>query len=172
MAADPRKPPIVVVDPRAGHGPGISGIDYSEIGAALAAGHSCYFVGFLPDAVPGQTIDDVCRAEAVFVETVANRYSDAGDKPIVIGNSQAGWQILMMAALNPDLAGPIMLAGSPLSYWAGVHGKNPMRYLGGLLGGTWLTALAGARGGGIFDGAKLVANFESLNLANTYWCKP
>jgi len=29
-----------------------------------------------------------------------------------------------------------MLAGSPLSYWAGGHGKNPMRYLGGLLGGT------------------------------------
>ena len=55
-----------------------------------------------------------------------------------------------------------MLAGSPLSYWAGVHGKNPMRYLGGLLGGTWLTSLAGDLGNGIFDGANLVANFESL----------
>ena len=54
-----------------------------------------------------------------------------------------------------------MLAGSPLSYWAGVRGKNPMRYLGGLLGGTWLTALAGDLGDGIFDGANLVANFES-----------
>ena len=62
-----------------------------------------------------------------------------------------------------------MLAGSPLSYWAGVRGKNPMRYLGGLLGGTWLTALTGDLGNGIFDGANLVANFESLNPANTYW---
>ena len=64
-----------------------------------------------------------------------------------------------------------MLAGSPLSYWAGVRGKNPMRYLGGMLGGTWLTALAGDLGNGIFDGAHLVANFESLNPANTYWTK-
>jgi hypothetical protein len=32
-----------------------------------------------------------------------------------------------MAATNPDLSGPIMIAGTPLSYWAGVHGKNPMR---------------------------------------------
>ena len=64
-----------------------------------------------------------------------------------------------------------MLAGSPLSYWAGVHGKNPMRYLGGLLGGTWLTSLAGDLGNGIFDGANLVANFESLHPDNTYWKK-
>ena len=47
-----------------------------------------------------------------------------------------------------------------------------MRYLGGMLGGTWLTALAGDLGNGIFDGANLVANFESLNPANTYWEKP
>ena len=46
-----------------------------------------------------------------------------------------------------------------------------MRYLGGMLGGTWLTALAGDLGDGIFDGANLVANFESLNPANTYWEK-
>jgi len=43
---------------------------------------------------------------------------------------------MMMAAIRPDLVGPMILAGAPLSYWAGVHGKNPMRYLGGLLGGT------------------------------------
>ena len=47
-----------------------------------------------------------------------------------------------------------------------------MRYLGGTLGGTWLTALAGDMGAGIFDGAGLVANFESLNPANTHWTKP
>ena len=78
----------------------------------------------------------------------------------------------MMSAVRPELVGPIMLAGSPLSYWAGVHGKSPMRYLGGLLGGTWLTALAGDLGNGIFDGANLVANFEALHPDNTYWKKP
>src|SRR5205814_7771296 len=53
----------------------------------------------------------------------------------------------------------------------GVRGMNPMRYLGGMLGGTWLTALSGDLGNGIFDGANLVANFESLNPANTFWQK-
>jgi pimeloyl-ACP methyl ester carboxylesterase len=169
---DPTKAPIIVVDPRAGHGPGIGGMKQdSEIGMALAAGHPCYFIGFLPKPMPGQTIEDVCRAEAIFVEDVAARHPEAEVKPIIIANCQAGWQIMMMAATNPDRTGPIMLAGSPLSYWAGVRGKNPMRYLGGMLGGTWLTALCGDLGHGIFDGANLVANFESLNPANTYWSK-
>ena len=169
---DPAKAPIIVVDPRAGHGPGIGGMKQdSQIGVAMAAGHPCYFVGFLPNPMPGQTIEDVCRAEAIFVEDVAARHPEADGKPVIIGNCQAGWQIMMMAALNPHRTGPIMLAGSPLSYWAGVHGKNPMRYLGGMLGGTWLTTLSGDLGKGIFDGANLVANFESLNPANTYWGK-
>jgi pimeloyl-ACP methyl ester carboxylesterase len=162
----------VVVDPRAGHGPGIGGMRQdSEIGVALAAGHPCYFVGFLPEPVPGQTIEDVCRAEAAFVEEVAGLHPDAEGKPVIVANCQAGWQIMMMAAIRPDLCGPIVLAGSPLSYWAGVRGRNPMRYLGGTLGGTWLTALSGDLGNGIFDGANLVSNFESLNPANTYWQK-
>jgi pimeloyl-ACP methyl ester carboxylesterase len=169
---DANKRPFIVFDPRAGHGPGIGGMKHdSEIGVALAAGHPCYFVGFLPDPVPGQTIEDVCEAEARFVEEVVARHPKAEGKPCLIGNCQAGWQIMMMSAIHPEKVGPIMLAGSPLSYWAGVHGKNPMRYLGGLLGGTWLTSLAGDLGNGIFDGANLVANFESLHPENTYWNK-
>lgn len=173
IVVDARKRPFVVFDPRAGHGPGIGGMKHdSEIGVALKAGHPCYFVGFLPQPVPGQTVADVCRAEARFVEEVVARHPRAEGKPCLIGNCQAGWQIMMMAALRPDLPGPIMLAGSPLSYWAGVRGKNPLRYLGGLLGGTWMTALAGDLGHGIFDGANLVVNFEEMNPANTLWQKP
>ena len=169
---DPSRRPFIVFDPRAGHGPGIGGMKHdSEIGVVLAAGHPCYFVGFLPDPVPGQTIEDVCEAEARFVEEVVKRHPNAEGKPCLIGNCQAGWQIMMTSAIHPEKVGPIMLAGSPLSYWAGVHGKNPMRYLGGLLGGTWLTSLAGDLGNGIFDGANLVANFESLHPDNTYWKK-
>jgi pimeloyl-ACP methyl ester carboxylesterase len=172
VKVNPAKAPVVVVDPRAGHGPGIGGMKQeSEIGAALAAGHPCYFIGFLPRPMLGQTIEDVCRAEAIFIEDVSARHADAEGKPVVIANCQAGWQIMMMAAIKPNLTGPILLAGSPLSYWAGVRGKNPMRYLGGMLGGSWLTALSGDLGNGIFDGANLVANFESLNPANTYWTK-
>jgi Protein of unknown function (DUF3141) len=77
----------------------------------------------------------------------------------------------MLAAIRPELFGPIIIAGSPLSYWAGVRGKYPMRYSGGLLGGSWLTALAGDLGNGKFDGAWLVQNFESQNPANTLWTK-
>jgi hypothetical protein len=172
IVTDPAKPPIIVVDPRAGHGPGIGGMkSESEIGVALRAGHPVYFIGFLPKPLPGQTIEDVCKAEAIFIEEVAHRHRDAEGKPIIIANCQAGWQIMMTAAIRPDLPGPIMLAGAPLSYWAGVRGKNPMRYTGGMLGGTWLTALSGDLGAGIFDGANLVANFESLNPANTHWTK-
>jgi len=170
---DPRKRPFVVFDPRAGHGPGIGGMKHdSEIGVALKAGHPCYFVGFLPEPVKGQTIADVCAAEAAFLRHVAARHSQAEGKPVLIANCQAGWQTMMMAAMNPDLPGPILVVGSPMSYWAGARGKNPMRYLGGLLGGTWLTALAGDLGNGIFDGANLVANFEAAHPSNTLWKKP
>ena len=169
---DPTRRPFVVVDPRAGHGPGIGGFKAdSEIGVALKAGHPCYFVGFLPDPMPGQTIEDIARAEAVFLEKVIALHPEADGKPCVIGNCQAGWAIMMLAAIRPELFGPIIIAGSPLSYWAGVHGKNPMRYSGGLLGGSWLTALTSDLGHGKFDGAWLVQNFENQNPANTLWSK-
>jgi hypothetical protein len=172
LEIDPKRRPFVIIDPRAGHGPGIGGFKAdSEIGVAFQAGHPCYFVGFLPDPVPGQNIEDVGRAEAVFLEKVAALHPDTDGKPCVIGNCQAGWAVMMLAAVRPELFGPMIIAGSPLSYWAGVHGHNPMRYSGGLLGGSWLTALTSDLGGGKFDGAWLVANFENINPSNTLWTK-
>ena len=169
---DPTRRPFVVVDPRAGHGPGIGGFKAdSEVGVAMRAGHPCYFVGFMPDPMPGQTIEDIARAEAVFLEKVISLHPQADGKPCVIGNCQAGWAVMILAAIRPELFGPIILAGAPLSYWAGVHGKNPMRYSGGLLGGSWLTALTGDIGAGKFDGGWLVQNFENQNPANTLWSK-
>jgi hypothetical protein len=169
---DMTRRPFVVIDPRAGHGPGIGGFKAdSEIGMALKAGHPCYFVGFLPEPMPGQTIGDIARAEAVFLEKVIELHPHADGKPCVIGNCQAGWAVMILAALRPELFGPIIVAGSPLSYWAGVRGKNPMRYTGGLLGGSWLTALTSDLGAGKFDGAWLVQNFENMNPGNTLWTK-
>ncbi len=169
---DMTRRPFVIVDPRAGHGPGIGGFKAdSEMGVAFKAGHPCYFVGFLPDPVPGQTIEDIAHAEAIFLEKVTTLHPKADGKPCVIGNCQAGWAVMMLAAVRPELFGPIIIAGSPLSYWAGVRGKNPMRYSGGLLGGSWLTALASDLGHGKFDGAWLVQNFENQNPANTLWTK-
>jgi pimeloyl-ACP methyl ester carboxylesterase len=164
--------PFVIVDPRAGHGPGIGGFKAdSEIGVAFKAGHTCYFIGFLPDPMPGQTIEDIARAEAIFLEKVIALHPQADGKPCVIGNCQAGWAVMMLAAIRPELFGPLIIAGSPLSYWGGVRGKYPMRYSGGLLGGSWLAALTSDLGHGKFDGAWLVQNFESQNPANTLWTK-
>src|ERR1700759_3954641 len=164
--------PFVVVDPRAGHGPGSGGFKAdSEIGVAMKAGHPCYFIGFLPEPMPGQTIERIARAEAIFIEKVIERHPNADGKPCVIGNCQAGWAVMILASLRPELFGPLIIAGAPLAYWAGVHGKYPMRYSGGLLGGSWLTALTSDLGAGKFDGAWLVQNFESQNPSNTLWTK-
>jgi pimeloyl-ACP methyl ester carboxylesterase len=163
---------FVVVDPRAGHGPGIGGFKAdSEIGVAMKAGHPCYFIGFLPEPMPGQTIERIAGAEAIFIEKVIERHPKADGKPCVIGNCQAGWAVMILASLRPELFGPLIIAGAPLAYWAGVHGKYPMRYSGGLLGGSWLTALSSDLGAGKFDGAWLVQNFESQNPSNTLWTK-
>ncbi len=111
---DRTRRPFVVVDPRAGHGPGIGGFKAdSEIGVALKAGHPCYFVGFLPEPMPGQTIEDIARAEAIFLEKVIALQPEADGKPCVIGNCQAGWAVMMLAAVRPELFGPIIIAGSP-----------------------------------------------------------
>jgi hypothetical protein len=54
VKVDPARRPFVIVDPRAGHGPGIGGFKAdSEVGVAFKAGHPCYFVGFVPEPVPG-----------------------------------------------------------------------------------------------------------------------
>jgi hypothetical protein len=170
---DSRKRPFVVIDPRAGHGPGIGGSKLdSEIGVALRAGYPCYFVGFRSEPVPGQTLEDVGRAEAQFLQRIAELHPAAEGRPCVVGNCQAGWAVMMLSAAAPELMGPIVLAGAPLSYWAGEGTQNPMRYSGGLLGGSWLASLASDLGNGRFDGAHLVANFENLNPANTLWKKP
>src|SRR5258707_15738316 len=71
IEVDPTRRPFVIVDPRAGHSAGIGGLRAdSEIGVAFKAGHSCYFIGFLPDPIAGQPIQGIARAEAGFLENV------------------------------------------------------------------------------------------------------
>ncbi|MBU3887868.1 DUF3141 domain-containing protein [Methylosinus sp. KRF6] len=168
---DPRKRPVVVVDPRAGQGPGIGSFKtQSEIGDALASGHPVYFIGFSARPEPGQTFLDVVEGQVAFFERIVELHPDA-PRPFAIGNCQAGYQTLMVAMLRPDLFGPCMAAGSPMSFWQGVRGKNPMRYAGGLAGGSWLTAFLADLGRGKFDGAWLIENFDELNPANWLWSK-
>ena len=175
VTTDPRRRPYVIIDPRAGHGPGIGGFkDDSQVGVALREGHPVYFVIFFPQPEPGQTLPDVCDAESRFVRKVRELHPDS-PKPAILGNCQGGWAAMMLAASDPEDTGPIVINGAPMSYWGGAwregEGDNPMRYAGGMLGGTWMASLAADLGNGVFDGAYLVQNMENLNPANTFWDK-
>lgn len=165
------KRPYVIVDPRAGHGSGIGGFkDDSQVGVALRAGHPVYFVIFFPEPEPGQVLHDITIAEEKFLREVAHRHPKS-PKPCVIGNCQGGWAAMALAAAHPDSAGVVVINGAPMSYWAGENGKNPMRYTGGIIGGSWPAQFAGDLGNGKFDGAHLVMNFEWLNPNDNYWKK-
>ena len=162
---DPAKPPVMIVDPRAGHGPGIGGFKRdSEVGIALHEGHAVYFVIFFPHPCPGQTLADVLHALRSFVEEIARRHP--GQAPVLYGNCQGGWAVALLSADCAGLVGPAVLNGSPLSYWAGDADANPMRLAGGLMGGAWLARYISDLGNGQFDGAWLVQNFEALNPAH------
>ncbi|HEX7327076.1 MAG TPA: DUF3141 domain-containing protein [Casimicrobiaceae bacterium] len=171
VAVDEALRPFIIIDPRAGHGPGIGGFkEDSEVGVALKAGHPVYFVIFYPEPEPGQTLADVTDAEAEFVRIVAQRHAGSL-KPALIGNCQGGWAVMMLAAARPDMTGPLVINGAPMSYWAGNDGDNPLRYAGGLVGGAWAALMSADLGAGKFDGANLVQSFEDLNPANTFWDK-
>jgi hypothetical protein len=167
---DPDKPPVIVVDPRAGHGPGIGGFKReSEVGMAFHEGHPVYFVTFFPEPATGQTLADVHHALRRFVEEVARRHG--GKPPVLYGNCQAGWGVTLLSADCEGLVGPAVLNGSPLSYWAGESGVNPMRVAGGLLGGAWMAHFTADLGDGRFDGAWLAQNFENLKPEKAIWEK-
>jgi len=69
--------PFVVIDPRAGHGPGIGGFKMdSELGIALKFSHPCYFVMFYPQPLPGQTIESVCSTEIQFMRKLQELHPD------------------------------------------------------------------------------------------------
>src|SRR5450830_677190 len=170
VKADAR--PVMVVDPRAGHGPGIGGFKFdSEVGMAMRAGHTVYFVTFRPEPEDGQTLLTVMDTEALFLEEVIRCHPQCKAKPVVIGNCQAGWAMMALNARRPELFGPLMMVGAPVSYWAGSSTLNPMRYSGASLGGSWLASMTSDMGADRFDGAHLVENFEKLNPANTLWSK-
>jgi len=166
---DETKPPVLVIDPRAGHGPGMGGFKReSEVGIALHEGHPVYFVSFFPAPSPHQRLVDVIHTLRRFVDEVAARHG--GKAPILYGNCQGGWAAVLVAIHCQGPVGAVVLNGSPLSYWAGASGANPMRLVGGLLGGSWVTNFLADLGNGQFGGAWLVQNFENLK-PETVWDK-
>jgi pimeloyl-ACP methyl ester carboxylesterase len=175
VSVGPKRRPYVIIDPRAGRGPGIGGLkDDSQVAVALRGGHPVYFVVLFPEPELGQSLLDVCAAAQQFVHTVRQLHPDSA-KPAIIGNCQGGWAAMMLAAAGPEECGPIVINGAPMSYWGAPRqegtGGNPMRFSGGMFRGTWLASFAADLGNDIFDGAYLVENFESLNPVNSFWDK-
>lgn len=161
--------PYIIIDPRAGPGVGSGGFNHkSESGAALHEGHPTYSITATRPPMPGQTLADVTAAQAGFEHEVRRRHPHA-PRPVIIGNRQGGWATMLLAATNPDITGPLVAIGAPLSYWAGQKGQNPMRYLGGLLGGASTVHLLSDLGYDRFDGANLVFNAEGLSPATNGW---
>lgn len=167
---DLTKPPVIVIDPRAGHGPGIGGFKReSEVGIALHTGHPVYFVVFFPEPCKGQTLGDVIKALGRFVANVKVRHD--GKAPVLYGNCQGGWAAALVAADCEGHVGASVLNGSPLSYWAGEPGVNPMRIMGGFVGGVWLNHFLADLNQDRFDGAWLVQSFENLKPGNALFEK-
>lgn len=166
--SDPR--PVIVFDPRAGHGPGIGASRRdSEVGMALRRGHPTYFVAHHMEPSAGQTLARAHHALRKFVAEVGRRHG--GQQPALYGNCQAGWAVALLAADCAGVTGPVVLNGSPLSYWGGESGVNPMRLAGGLTGGVWAARLMADLAGGRFDGAWLVHNFEQLDPGHAWFGK-
>lgn len=162
--------PVIFLDPRAGHGPGIGGSKRdSELGMALHRGHPTYLVAHDMQPCAGQTLARVHHALRRFVAEVSRRHP--GQQPALYGNCQAGWAAALLAADCEGVTGPVVMNGAPLSYWGGEAGVNPMRLAGGMTGGVWATRLLCDLSAGRFDGAWLVHNFEQLDPGHAWFGK-
>ncbi|MBQ0819067.1 DUF3141 domain-containing protein [Microvirga sp. HBU67558] len=171
VTTDPSRRPFVIVPPRAGHcvGVGAHAAD-SQAGVALREGHPVYLVAFRREPEQGQQLSDVAYAQAAFVREVMRRHPRA-PLPAIVGNCQAGWATLVLAATNPDLTGPIVINGSPVSAVSGNIGDSSFRYIAGIFGGVWIPMFLCDLGNGIFDGAYLIQNFELLNPESRLFLK-
>ena len=137
----------------------------------LASGQPVYFVAFRPMPEPGQTIADVAAAEAAFVRLVRERHPDSPKPcpdrqlPGRLGGGAPrrdppGSDRSDRALRCPD----VLLVGHRRA------GSAPLRRRG-LGGGALPALLLSDLGGGLFDGAHLVENFEKLNPGRTRFRK-
>ena len=160
-----------VVDPRAGHGPGIGGFKpESEIGVALRAGHACYFATFLPQPMPTQTVEDVIQAEA--------RFWKRSSPAIPTRKASPWWWPIAGRLADHDDRRRASRAVRPHH-----RGRRAAVLLGGLARHESHALFRRPAGRQLAHRAhqrhrqrqvrrrRLVQNFENLNPANTLWSK-
>ena len=177
VTVDPKRRPYVIIDPRAGHGPGIGGFkDDSQVGVALRAGHPGLFRDFLSRTrARADAARCLRRREAVRPQACASSTRRV-PKPAIVGNCQGGWAAMMLAASGPGRHRPDRdqrRAHVVLGRRMGGRRKATTRCA--TRAACWAARgsprFTADLGGGIFDGAYLVENFENLNPANTFWDK-
>ncbi len=78
---------------------------------------------------------------------------------------------MILAAANPDISGPIVIEWRSGGGLVRPQGQNPMRYKGGMGGGIAPALFLSDLGGGVFDGAHIVGNFEELNPGRNFFGK-
>ena len=76
-----------------------------------------------------------------------------------------------MAATNRNITEHIVLNGASILSQFGKFGENPMRYIGGLWGGTYQFIVWSNLSGGKFSGAWLSTNFEQFKPLRNYVSK-
>ena len=164
--------PFIIIDPRAGHGPGIGGFkEDSEVGVALSAGHPVYFVIFYPGSGAGA---DARRRHRCGSRVRAHRRAAPSAK------RQAGARRQLPGRLGGDDArrvaarhrGSLRRATARRcrtgrATTATIRCATPA--VSPAAPGCRCSRAISARGK--FDGAHLVQNFENLNPANTLWKK-
>ena len=171
-APDATKRPFVVIDPRAGHGPGIGGFKMdSEIGVALRQGHPCYFMLFFPQPMPGQTIERVARAEYRFFEEVNALHPQAAGQTVCHRQLPGRLGIDDPCRRRPAPARPDPSCRFADRLLVRRRGKESDALFRRPARRQLAASLASDVGHGQFDGAFLVNNFEQLNPAHTYWTK-
>ncbi len=165
------KRPYMIIDLRAGHGSGIGGFkDDSQVGVALHR-RSPGLLRRLSTASRAGSDDRRRDAGGSRLRQGDRARHPDAPQPVVVGNCQGGWATLLLAAANPDITGPIVINGAPVSAWSGTNGRSPMRYSGGLLGGALPANMIADLGAGQFDGAHLVMNFEGMDRGRSLFRK-
>ena len=169
--------PYVIIDPRAGHGPGIGGFkDDSQVGVALQRRPSGLLRHLLPR--PGAGPDDARRvrrrssASSSKVRALHPKQRQAGDRrqlPGRVGGDDAGRRRAPTTPARSSSTARRCRTGAAPGAKARATTRCAMP--AACSAASWLASLAADLGNGKFDGAHLVQNFENLNPANSLWDK-
>ena len=103
VVVDDAKRPFVIVDPRAGHGPGIGGSRRIRKSASLCPpAIRSTSSSSIRTRCPGQTLRRCHATRRPNSSASSPSAIPDSQKPVIVGNCQGGWAVMMLAAARPD----------------------------------------------------------------------